>query len=360
MTTSINNSFTNCLFIKRAYCFLAMKMIVLIGLFCSPLITTGQVSQKGIVYELSSGNKPITGVSIIVQGSSISTSDNNGQFILVFQKKRGGEPVFIDQLYKKGYEVVNSEDVQNWVFSPSNVFTIVMCKEGLLAESRRKFYKIGEDYYETEYNKSLKEFKRQMESNQISGQQYQVSVNEANEQLKKKRMELDYYADKFSRINKDNLNDVDKQALQLLEAGKIEEAIKVYEDAKILEKFLMKLATRDTANYNIVAITPLLLNQVELLLQKGGMPEIMKADTILCAIANSDTANFNVVYKYASFLMQENQYAKAFHWYKTSLIASKTEEQKNQVLIDLKNLYLKIEDPVIVQGYKNQIESLTK
>jgi hypothetical protein len=355
-----DHAFISYLFKKRKYCFSAIKMLLVIGLFYPPLIITAQVSQKGIVYELSSGNKPITGVSIIVEGSSISTSDNNGQFLLVFKKKRGGEPVIIDQLYKNGFELVNKEDVQNWVFSPANVFTIVMCREGLLAESRRKFYKIGEDYYETEYNKSLKEFKRQMESNQISGQQYQISVNEANEQLKKKRMELDYYADKFSRINKDNLNDLDKQALQLLEAGKIEEAIKVYEDAKILEKFLMKLATRDTANYNIVAITPLLLNQLELLLQKGGMPEHMKADTILCALANSDTLNFNYVYKYASFLMQETQFAKAFYWYKTALIASTTEEQKNQVLNDLRNLYSKIEDPVIVQEYKNQIESLTK
>jgi hypothetical protein len=340
--------------------FLPLKMLVMIGLLYSPLIICSQVSQKGIVYELSSGNKPITGVSIIVQGSSLSTSDNNGQFLLVFQKKRGGEAVIIDQLYKVGYELVNKEDVQNWAFSPTKTFTVVMCREGLLAESRRKFYKIGEDYYETEYNKSLKEFKRQMELNQISGQQYQVSVNEANEQLKKKRMELDYYADTFSRINKDNLNDMDKQALELLEEGKIEEAIKVYEDAKILEKFLMKLATRDTANYNIVSITPLLLTQVELLLQKGGMPEHMKADTILCAIANSDTANFNYVYKYASFLMQENQIAKAFHWYKTALVASTAEEQKNQVLNDLRNLYSKIEDLVIVQEYKNQIEILTK
>jgi hypothetical protein len=232
-----------------------------------------QVSQKGIVYELSSGNKPIAGVEIIAEHASIGNTDNDGRFSITFQEKQGGEPVFVSQVYKNGYELVNSDDVKDWLFSPSKVFKVVMCRQGFLAEAKRMYYKIGEDYYKKEYQKTSIELKKQLELNQISEKQYQVAISDANEQLVNKRKQLDYYADKFSRINKDELTDLDEQALNLLNEGKIEDAIKVYEDAKILEKFLTKLQIRDTANYNIAAVAPLLLNQADLLIQKSGIAE---------------------------------------------------------------------------------------
>ena len=325
-----------------------------------PLLLLGQSIQKGIVSELNSGNNPIPGVDINAIGSSIASSDDNGFFSIAFSKKNNGEPVLIEHLYKKGYELVNQEDVHNWIFSQKIPFKIVMCKEGFLADSRRKYYNIGEGYYGKKYEKTIAEIKKQKKLNQISEQKFLADINEANEQLKKSRENLGYYADKFSRINKDNLNGIDKLAVVYLEQGKIDEAIKVYEDARILDKFLEKLRLRDTASFNMRVIAPLLLNQVDLLIQKNGMAERMKADTILHTIAKSDTLNFNLTYKYAAFLLQEDNLSSSFNWYKTALLAATTEEQKKHVMDDLNCLYSKLEDTVLIEKYKKQFQKLDK
>lgn len=335
-----------------------MKYLVFTFSCLFPLILLGQSIQKGIVSELNSGNNPIPGVDINAIGSSIASSDDNGYFSIAFLKKDNGEPVMIEHIYKKGYELVNQEDVHDWIFSQKIPFKIVMCKEGFLGESKRKYYNIGEEYYGEKYQKSITELKNQKKLNQISEQQFILSLNEANEQLKKSRENLGYYADKFSRINKDDLNGIDKLAVEFLEQGKIDEAIKVYEDARILDKFLEKLRLRDTASFNIRAITPLLLNQVNLLIQKNRMAERMKADTILHTIAKSDTQNFDLTYRYATFLLQEDKLSISLKWYTIALLAAKSEEQKRQVMDDLNSLYSKLEDPVMIENYKKQIKKL--
>jgi len=335
------------------------QLIIFVFGFCS-LTLFAQDYQSGYVFEINSGNKPIPNVEIIALKSSIANSDDNGHFRLAFRNKNGGEPILVDQINKKGYELVNKEDVQNWVFSTKYPVKIIMCKDGLLAESKRKYYNIGSDYYKKKYEESITEKKRQLQRNKISQQEYLKAIDEANQELKKSQENLCFYIDKFSRINKDELYGTDKLAIQLLEEGKIDEAINVYEDAKILETFIDKLQLRDNASYNIKAIAPLLFNQVDLLIQKNDMYSHMKADTILHAIAKSDTLNTTYTNKYALFLMKEGNYSESFFWYQTTLLAAKTEELKKQILNDLNILYSEIEDNILIERYKNRIDSLMK
>ncbi|NVN93825.1 MAG: hypothetical protein HXX18_00940 [Bacteroidetes bacterium] len=335
------------------------QLIVFIWGLC-PLILIAQDYQSGYVFEINSDNKPIPNVEIIALKSSIANSDDDGHFRLAFRNKKGGEPILIDQINKKGYELVNKEDVQNWVFSMKYPVKIIMCKEGLLAESKRKYYNIGSDYYKKRYEESIAAKKKQLQKNNITQQDYLKAIDDANQELKKSQENLNFYVDKFSRINKDELYGTDKLAIQLLEEGKIDEAIIVYEDSKILETFIEKLKQRDNASYNLRVMAPLLFNQVDLLIQKNDMYSHMKADSILHAIAKSDTLNTTYTNKYALFLMKEENYSESFLWYKTTLLSAKTEEQKKQILNDLNTLYSKIEDNGLIEKYKYQIDNLMK
>jgi hypothetical protein len=333
-----------------------MKYLLCIFFILFGFHSFAQKIQKGYVYEISSGKKPVSGVEIIARKSSVAISDNDGFFSLFFRQKTPGEPLIIEQLFKKGYEVVNREEVENWIFSEKIPFKVIMCREGYLSESRRKYYKIGEDYYKTKYNKCILELKNKKELNLISEKQFQDSLKTANEELIKSRKNLKYYTDKFAKINKDDLNSIELQAVKLMEEGKIDSAIKIYEGSKILEKFLMKLSVKDIAGYNVRLIIPQLFNQVDMLMQKSGIAERMKADTILHTIAKSDTSNFNYVRKYAFFLMGEGNYKDAFTWYKRALAATKTAEQRQLVYKELEFLYSGINDKKTADEYKKQIE----
>lgn len=325
-----------------------------------PMAICAQNYQSGFVTEFNSGNTPLTGVEVLVMGSIPAISDVNGHFRLSFRNMQNGDLILYKQITKNGYELVNKEDVQNWVFSTKYPVKIVMCKVGTLDNSKRMYYKIGNDYYEKKYIASMAELKIQLQKNQISKERYNNAIIDANEQLIKSKKNLEYYANKFARINKDELFGIDKLAMQFIEEGKIDEAIKVYENSKMLDNFIELLQKRDNASYNMKVMAPHLFNQVDLLIQKNDMYSHTKADTILHSIAVSDTLNSDYSYKYARFLLNENKCSEAFNWYKISLIASKDIEMKTKIFNDLTILYSAINNSSLVEEYKKQVNSIIK
>lgn len=318
-----------------------------------------QIFQKGTVYELNSGSKPIKGVEIFAIGSSVALSDDNGYFALPFKEKKNGDPLYVKEISKKGYELVN-EEVYNGIFTTLVPYKIIMCREGLLEEAKRKYYKIGVDYYKKRYDEEVNELKKQMELKTITEEKYNAGIKDANEQLKKSRESLDYYTDRFSRINKDELNELDKSAISLLEQGKIDEAIKVYEDAKILDVFLTKLAARDTASYNLSVLAPVLISEVDLLIKKYGYINNDKAEIVLSSIAKSDSMNFNYVFKYAVFLTEAEKISDSFDWFKKAFKAAKTINEKKLVIQNIDNMLLLVKDTIVLNSYKTELDQLRK
>lgn len=71
-----------------------------------------QTTQKGIVVEMSSNNKPVAGAEIKVAGASPTDSDQEGRFILNFTASLPGDPLMINDIYKKGFKIVNYESSQ--------------------------------------------------------------------------------------------------------------------------------------------------------------------------------------------------------------------------------------------------------
>ena len=59
-----------------------------------------QTTQKGIVVEMSSNNKPVAGAEIKVAGASPTDSDQEGRFILNFTASLPGDPLMINDIYK--------------------------------------------------------------------------------------------------------------------------------------------------------------------------------------------------------------------------------------------------------------------
>ncbi|MDR2651704.1 MAG: hypothetical protein LBC68_05260 [Prevotellaceae bacterium] len=319
---------------------------------------SAQTTQHGIVAEMNSGNKSIAGVAIVAVGAIPTDSDNEGKFQLVFSKITAGKQVIISQVYKAGYEVVNETDLKNWTLSEKNVFKIVLCKKGTLDESRRKFYDVGQDRYYSLYQQSREELETAKNENRVNTEQYNNEVERITAEYERAMSQLAFYADKFARINKDDLNDLDAQALALVEQGKLDEAIKLYEDSKILQQFNEKVAQRDTAIYNADIYAGHLETEIALLKQKNDIASIAKADSIYTMLLRHNDKSFKYNFDYATLLVQTKQFDKAFQHYKQSLLFNNAEEEKNAVTVALNQLYLFIENPVFVQDYKKQISEV--
>lgn len=228
--------------------------------------SVAQVSQKGEVVLINSKSSPISGVELIIKDASPTVTDKNGYFILEFPKNKEGELMQIMQISKKGYGVVNNTDLESWIISTERKCKIVMCTEGYLNESRLKFYNMGNDIYRKRYANAISELDKLIKVNKISEEQYKNQLEEAKNDYSKSKELLTYYADKFSRINRDELKGTDSLAMTLFDNGNVDEAIQVYEKSNILEKVKVYIDNRNLINNNINDIKPALIKQIKLYL----------------------------------------------------------------------------------------------
>lgn len=254
---------------------------IMLALLFLPMFSRAQVVQEGSVVEMNSGSKPIAGVAVTLVGAIPADSDGSGRFRLVFSGTKPGSRAVVGRIYKAGYEIVNDTELKNWVLSEKVPFKIVMCHTGLLEQSRRKFYDIGRDRYYTLYYEASKKLRANQQKNIFNEQQLADSLQAIQTMYEDNMRRLDYYADKFSRINKDELGELDARALELMEQGLVEQAIAVYEDAAILRVFRDRTAMVDSLSSDISALTAALANQVRLLISAGIPTSYVQADSLI-------------------------------------------------------------------------------
>ena len=121
-----------------------VKKLILSLLLLSDLLYA-QTTVKGIVTEQNSDNKPISGVQIKSLGTAPELSDNSGFFQLNFPSKKPGDRIIVTEIYKKGFEIVNKDVINNWLISnnTNEKTKLVMCPEGMIAKNTLKYYDIS-------------------------------------------------------------------------------------------------------------------------------------------------------------------------------------------------------------------------
>ena len=142
-----------------------------------------QTTQKGIVVEMSSNNKPVAGAEIKVAGASPTDSDQEGRFILNFTASLPGDPLMINDIYKKGFKIVNYEKVANWNISSASELKIVLGRTEVINALRKKYYDIGESNSEKEYRKTLAELEELKKQNALSAVEYDQKVDSMSKSM---------------------------------------------------------------------------------------------------------------------------------------------------------------------------------
>ena len=206
-----------------------------------------QTTQKGIVVEMSSNNKPVAGAEIKVAGASPTDSDQEGRFILNFTASLPGDPLMINDIYKKGFKIVNYEKVANWNISSASELKIVLGRTEVISALRKKYYDIGESNSEKEYRKTLAELEELKKQNALSAVEYDQKVDSMSKSMMEWQKRLEIYALKFACINRDELDAMEKQAMELLDHGDVHGAIRLYEEMKLDSAMTLKIAVRQEA-----------------------------------------------------------------------------------------------------------------
>jgi tetratricopeptide (TPR) repeat protein len=309
-----------------------MKKFLGILAIMLPILCSAQTVQKGRVLEKDSHGKPLANTQIVLKDAVPTSSGTDGKYQLVFKSKTPGEMVFVVSINKAGYELVNEPQVKDWILSDMKDFDIILCKEGLLKQSKENFYKVGKSRYQAEYNRKFSEIEALKQANKLDETECNKKLKEIYDERQKAFELLEYYTDLFSRINKDDLSDLELRAYQLSAQGKIDEAIQVYENEKLLTKFVGYDSLRKQAKEDMESMVPSLRRYAELCAFAGGKENYEKAGKCYEAIALSDTSNYNYVVSVAKFLGDQKQFSKSVKWYLTALQLVRNDAERALIL----------------------------
>ena len=118
-------------------------LILFLGLITTPLLA--QLIASGLVREQNSNRRPVGGVRVEFEGALPAVSDDSGRFQLVFQEKKAGDPIFLKDIRKEGYELVNARELE-WLRIDSTgrlPSDIILAKAGALETAQKEYYQLS-------------------------------------------------------------------------------------------------------------------------------------------------------------------------------------------------------------------------
>lgn len=270
--------------------------------FCTALLISvsfsAQVSQKGNVRIFNSQHTPLPGVQLMAIGAPATDTDNNGEFCFHFLNHKAGTAISSPQAYKKGYEVVNSDMLNGWILSEKRSLDIVMAPEGTIEEQKNHYYAIAIAHFSKLRNKTVQEINHLYAQQKITQVERAQRLKELAEENHTFMNMLDKYAEKFARINPDDITQIEKQVLKLVEDGKLTEAIELYNNSGLIVQARQKLQQRTQADEDIDLLAERMYRYADLCALAGGKENEQKAYDTYKWIAEILPDRFSYVLKY--------------------------------------------------------------
>lgn len=135
--------------------------------------------QSGMVLEHNSGKKPLAGVQIIFSGALPASSDQQGNFRLVFSGKKVGDLIFYKEITKKGYELVNEKELQ--ILKIGNTENlgkdIILAKAGVLDAAKKQYYDISDRALLAGFNREKNALDKRLKLEHLTQQGYLDQYN---------------------------------------------------------------------------------------------------------------------------------------------------------------------------------------
>ena len=215
--------------------------LILVSAFVGLLSAEAQTVQKGSVKEFNSGGKPIEGVQIAAMGAIATDTDGDGRFSLEFASMSPGNLISLPEIYKKGYEVVNGDSFNGWVLSEKKDMNIVLAKAGVIDDAKNMYYEVAMANFSRKQSELVNQINQLYTQGEMDAAQRRASLEELAAQSQEFMSRLDNYAEKFARINPDDLSELERNVIRLVSEGKIDEAMQLYDASGIVEDALQKM-----------------------------------------------------------------------------------------------------------------------
>ncbi|MEM9819693.1 MAG: hypothetical protein AAF985_01420 [Bacteroidota bacterium] len=306
-----------------------MKKFCLIILWtCCYLNLFAQATQKGLVREMNSGKKPLSGVSLRFYAAKTTESDMEGKFTLTFdRKKKPGDVISVERIEKQGYEIVNEQELNVLRFSSDGRLPtdIILAKAGVIKEAKLAYADASFNSLKAGYEREKKTLMAQLRAAQINEKVYSEALQQLQKDFEFQQKQLDELANTFARINFDDVSPIYKEALELYKEGLLDAAVAKLESidlAKQTHDILRERDRIDQAKSTLSGEERLLRekkrNHIDMLISLADMYSIQfkskRAAGIIDTLLLLDSTDVKVLQKALRFYYKQRKYQKVLHY----------------------------------------------
>jgi len=301
-----------------------MKNILSLLAFCALVAPLFAQIQTGMVREQNSKRRPIGGVQVTFADAVPTNSDDAGNFRLAFQGKKAGDLIFFSEIKKSGYELVNSKDLEILKISSTDRLgeDIILAKTGVVDAAKKEYYGISDKALLAGFEREKKALRDKLQKNELEQQDYLNQLTALQEQYDLQKQNLDALADKFAKINFDDMTPVYQEALELFKTGKINEAIAKLESinpAKRTEDIIKEerriAAAQAELDAQKTALAKEKQQQIANLRLLADMYSVQfdpaKAESQYDQLLSLDSADLEILQDAANFYRENHRYKKA-------------------------------------------------
>ena len=315
------------------------RPILTLIILATALTALAQATQPCIVkqYNQKQQKTPLAGVQVEVRDAQSATSAANGAVTLKFATLKPGDRVTVRRIIKPGYEIFNKAAIDQWTITRGATTEIVLVQSSYFAQLKSKITQSSTDNYKKKYEQEKAEKERLLKAGKLKEEEYRQQLNDLEDQYDNALKNLDNYIDQFARIDLSEVSAEEQRILDMVEEGKIDEAVKAYEALDISGKLRQarenkkalseaKARIEEEEAQQEQAIKDLKEKQqreIATLKLAGGKENYDKVARILKENALADTTDIDAVWEYAAFAKNQHDFKDAERFYLIALNSSK-------------------------------------
>lgn len=324
-------------------------------------ISFAQSTQNGVIKEYNDAKKktPLAGVEIIVNNAGKNVSAKNGTFTLTFRTLKPGDKVEVRKIEKAGYEIFNKDALDTWrIANDGSEFTIVLCKSAKFKALKDQYNAVASKSYAQQQKKDEERLANLLKEGKLQQAEYEKQLKELKDRYDEQLENLDNYIDRFARIDLETISKEEQKIIEMVKAGKIDDAIATYEAMNLEDKYAQAVENIGIATDAISQLEKVKadnenarreaylavkrMNDTRRL--QGSEENYRKIGESLRRIAEMDTTQLYPLYEYADFAADQNDIKEAIKYYNIILLSEKDVENRAVILQRYSNVCV-YEDP---------------
>ncbi len=307
----------------KKYIFGAMIGMALCG--TETLLAQSEQHVTVLEYNGKESKTPLAQVSVTVLNAGAAFSDDKGEAILKFRTLHAGDRVTVRRIEKAGFEIFNSQAIEQWSVSPQRPFQIVLCRSDKFMALRDQYSRIASDSYAKQYKAEQARLAAERKKTKMLEETYQQKMLDLENQYQQQLEDLENYVDQFARIDLSELTSQQNELIKLVQDGKIDKAIQKYESADYqaqYKKQCEEISKIDRAQAQLAVVEAQKRSEREKVFQAihrqiatyrlaGGRENFQKVTDLMKSVADADTTNLEAVYQYADHALAQNLYTES-------------------------------------------------